>query len=67
MCYADALPGLLSEVCLEGLLHGNMTSQEALNLGRQVQTSLGSTALAADSRPSDRVLQLPSGQCLCHR
>ena len=58
---------MLSKVCIEGLLHGNLTSQEALHLGRQVQATLGSMPMPADSRPSDRVLQLPTGQSLCHR
>ncbi|KAL0048825.1 hypothetical protein WJX82_000128 [Trebouxia sp. C0006] len=63
----DALPGLLSEVCVEALLHGNLTSQEALALGHQVQTTLQAKPTDADSRPRDRVLQLPPGKPLCHR
>ena len=64
---ADALPRLLSEVCVEGLLHGNLTSQEGLALGHNVQSILKAAPVTADSRPRDRVLQLPAGQPLCHR
>ena len=67
VCSADALPGLLSEVCVEALLHGNLTSQEALALGHQVQTKLQAKPADADSRLRDRVLQLPPGKTLCHR
>lgn len=64
---ADSLPKLLSEVCVEALLHGNMTKQEGLALGHKVQSILKAAPVHADSRPRDRVLQLPAGQPLCHR
>ena len=64
---ADSLPKLLSEVCVEALLHGNLTKQEGLALGHKVQSILKAAPVHADSRPRDRVLQLPAGQPLCHR
>ena len=66
VCAAEMLPKILSAVFIEGFLHGNMTSKEALSLGRQVQATLGSSQTSADDRPTDRVMQLPAAN-LCHR
>ena len=60
------LPKILSAAFVEGLLHGNLTSQEALSLGRKVQSTLATTPVSADDRPRDNVLQLPSAN-LCYR
>ena len=58
---------MLSEVCLEAFLHGNLTSQDAFTLAKETQATLRSQPLAADQRPEDRVFQLPAGKALCHR
>ena len=47
-------------------MHGNLTSQEALSLGRKVQATLTTAPVSADDRPKDRVLQLPAAS-LCYR
>ena len=65
-CLAEVLPRILSAVFVEGLVHGNLTSQEALSLGHKVQTTLATAPVSADDRPKDRVLQLPPAS-LCHR
>lgn len=65
-CDAEVLPRVLSAVFVEGLVHGNLTSQEALSLGRKVQTTLATAPVRADDRPKDRVLQLPPAS-LCYR
>lgn len=57
---------MLSALFVEGLVHGNLTSQEALSLGRKVQATLASAPVSADNRPRDRVLQLPAAS-LCYR
>ena len=75
MLPADALPKILSGTCLEALLHGNLTSQEALSLAKQAQHTLTQSssaqleagAVPADQRPVDRILQLPAGQPTLHR
>lgn len=64
--HAEVLPRVLSAVFVEGLVHGNLTRQEALALGRKVQTTLASAPMRADDRPMDRVLQLPAAS-LCYR
>ena len=63
---AEVLPRILSAVFVEGLVHGNLTSQEALSLGHKVRTTLATAPISADDRPKDRVLQLPPAS-LCHR
>ena len=65
-CLAEVLPRVLSAVFVEGLVHGNLTSQEALSLGRKVQATLTTASVSADDRPKDCVLQLPSAS-LCYR
>ena len=63
---AEVLPRILSAVFVEGLVHGNLTSQEALSLGHKVRTTLATAPISADDRLQDRVLQLPPAS-LCHR
>ena len=65
-CSAEVLPRILSAVFVEGLVHGNLTSQEALSLGRKVQATLATAPVNADDRPRDRVMQLPAAS-LCYR
>ncbi|KAL3144870.1 hypothetical protein ABBQ38_001970 [Trebouxia sp. C0009 RCD-2024] len=61
----ELLPKILSAVFVEGLVHGNLTSQDAVSLGRKVQATLASAPVSADDRPRDRVLQLPAAS-LCY-
>lgn len=78
LMHADALPRILSGACLEALLHGNLTSKEALALAQQAHKTLTqphaglepasqSSPMQPDQRPIDRILQLPAGQTALHR
>ena len=67
LCFlAEVLPRILSAVFVEGLVHGNLTSAEAMSLGHKVQATLPTAPVSADDRPKDRVLQLPRAS-LCYR
>jgi len=61
------LPRFLSELHVEALLFGNITAEEAQQLGRQVHKLLGGSTMSSAARIKDRTRMLPAGVVLFQR
>eukprot|EP01121_Diplochlamys_sp_Union-15-3_P006598 TRINITY_DN1708_c0_g3_i6.p1 TRINITY_DN1708_c0_g3~~TRINITY_DN1708_c0_g3_i6.p1 ORF type:complete len:539 (+),score=83.70 TRINITY_DN1708_c0_g3_i6:161-1618(+) len=57
----EFLNEMLSPIFLEGLVYGNMTSQEALGLIQNLENYLSSKALLSSEFPKQRLVQLDPG------
>ncbi|XP_027049416.1 nardilysin-like [Pocillopora damicornis] len=54
-----------SELFVESLIQGNITSQEAISLQEQLYSKLQFMPLMKSLHPEIRVMQLPEGECIC--
>nr|XP_010921137.1 nardilysin-like isoform X2 [Elaeis guineensis] len=58
------IPNLLSQLHIEGLCHGNLLEEEAINISNIFTNIFSVEPLAAEFRHQERVLCLPSGASL---
>ncbi|KAJ1699101.1 hypothetical protein LUZ63_007613 [Rhynchospora breviuscula] len=60
----DFIPTLLSQMHIEGLCHGNLTEEEAINISNIFTNSLSVKPLPKELRYYDKVLCIPTGASL---
>ncbi|KAK1270924.1 Zinc-metallopeptidase, peroxisomal [Acorus gramineus] len=58
------IPGLLSQLHIEGLCHGNLSEEEAIHISDIFRSTFPVQPLPADQRHQERVLSLPAGERL---
>ncbi|KAG4923560.1 hypothetical protein AAZX31_18G052800 [Glycine max] len=54
------IPGLLSQIYVEGLCHGNLSKEEAINISKIFKMSFPVNPLPIELRHAERVICLPS-------
>ncbi|ERN04132.1 hypothetical protein AMTR_s00077p00061270 [Amborella trichopoda] len=60
----NVIPRLLSQLYIEGICHGNILEEEALNIANIFRDIFPVPPLPKELRHEERVLHLPSGTCL---
>ena len=58
---AAFVPELLSQLHIEGLCHGNLLGEEAINISKIFQNTLSGQTLSVEARHGERVLCIPHG------
>ncbi|TVU47149.1 hypothetical protein EJB05_06736 [Eragrostis curvula] len=55
------VPKLLSQLHIEGLCHGNLSEEEAMNISKIFRNTLSAQTLPEDKRHGERVICIPNG------
>ncbi|XP_062211184.1 nardilysin-like [Phragmites australis] len=54
-------PKLLSQLHIEGLCHGNLSEEEAMNISKIFRNTLSAQTLSEEARHGERVICIPNG------